>query len=128
MLDKLKNAMSNENIAYLGDKKVEIKKLTPVLWKKLFATIDRLPGLVVQVLLAPKEDFYSYIVSASELAMKEVVQVVAVLSDIDEEYIDNHVGLDELVDYLVKTVKKNNFKGIVKNVKSLLPEVQKTEK
>lgn len=127
MLDKLKNAISSENTLYLGNKKVEIKKLTPNLWKKLFETIDRLPGLIVQVILAPKEDFYSYVISAAEIAMDEIVQVVAVLSSIDEDYIKENAGLDELIDYLVKTAKKNNLQDTLKNVKSLLPNKQ-TEK
>lgn len=129
MLDKLKNAVSGENQVYLGSKKVEVKKLTPNLWKKLFGTVDRLPGLIVQVILAPKEDFYSYVISAAEIAMDEVVQVVSVLSGVDEEYLKENAGLDDIVNYLVKTVKKNNLHEAIKNVKSLLPDVnQKTEK
>ncbi|MBU5214958.1 hypothetical protein KQI60_25765 [Bacillus oleronius] len=114
--------MSNENVTYLGDKKVEIKKLTPSLWKKLFETIDHLPGLIVQVLLAPKENFYSYVLSACDIAMDEVVRVVAVLSGLDEDYISDNAGLDEITNYLIKTVKKNNLRDVVKNVKSLLPK------
>jgi hypothetical protein len=125
VLNKLKNVMINENYLYLGDRKVEVKKLTPTLWKKLFSTIDQLPGLIVQVLLAPKENFYSYVVQACDLALDEVIQVVAVLSDIDAEYISDNAGLDEIINYLVKTVKKNNLRDVVKNVQSLLP--QKTE-
>ncbi|KYC94364.1 hypothetical protein B4102_3585 [Heyndrickxia sporothermodurans] len=124
MLNILKNAMTNENTVYLGDKKVDIKKLTPSLWKKLFETIDQLPGLIVQVLLAPKEDFYSYIISACDIAMDEVVRVVAVLSGIDEKYISENAGLDEIINYLAKTVKKNNLRDVIKNVKSLLPQQQ----
>jgi hypothetical protein len=112
----------NENTAYLGGKRVEINKLTPKKWRELFETVDQLPGLVVKVLLAPKEDFYAYAVSAGEIAMGEVVRVVAVLSELDEEFIDENVGLDELIDYLAKTAKKNNFGSVVKNVKSLLPK------
>ena len=122
MFNKLRNAITNENSVYLGDKKVEIKKLTPVLWKKLFETVDRLPGLIVQVMLAPKNEFYSYVISAAEIAMDEVIQVVSVLSDVDVDYIREKAGLDEIINYLVKTIKKNNLLDVVKNFKSLLPK------
>lgn len=122
MLDKLKNAITSDNAVYLGNKKVDVKKLTPNLWRKLFGTLDRLPGLIMQVVLAPKEDFYSYVLSACDIALDEVEAVVSVLSGIDKEYIAEHAGLDEIIDYLVKTAKKNNLNSVVKNVKSLLPE------
>lgn len=127
MFIKLRNAITNETSVYLGDKKVEIKKLTPVLWKKLFETVDRLPGLIVQVMLAPKNEFYSYVISAAEIAMDEVIQVVSVLSDLDVDYISEKAGLDEIINYLVKTIKKNNLQDVVKNFKSLLqkPETDK---
>ncbi|WP_242634659.1 hypothetical protein [Bacillus timonensis] len=125
MLNKFKNALTNENSLYLGDKKVEVKKLTPAMWKKLFSTIDQLPGLIVQVLLAPKENFYPYVVQACEIAMDEVVQIVSVLSGIDQEYLNKNAGLDEIIKYLVRTIQKNNLQDTVKNVKSLLPQKAK---
>ncbi|MEH7223852.1 hypothetical protein V7112_08525 [Bacillus sp. JJ1566] len=125
MLSKFKDTLTNENNLYLGDKKVEVKKLTPGMWKKLFSTIDQLPGLIVQVILAPKENFYAYVVQACEIAMDEVVQIVSVLSGIDAEYLEEKAGLDEIIKYLVKTIKKNNLQDAVKNVKSLLPQKPK---
>jgi hypothetical protein len=112
----------NENTMYLGEKRVEINKLTPKRWRQLFATIDTLPGLIIQVLTAPQEDFHAYIISACDIALEEVVKIVAVLSDVDEEYINENVGVDELVQYVVRTAKRNNLSEVVKNVSSLLPK------
>ncbi|WP_258535683.1 hypothetical protein [Bacillus sp. 03113] len=125
MLKMLKSAVKNENAVFLGKKQVDIPKLTPNLWRKLFGTLDKLPGLIVQVLLAPKEDFYSYVLSACDIALDEVVAIVSVLSGIDRDYIAENAGLDEIVQYLVKTAKNNNLNNVVKNVKSLLPKQQK---
>lgn len=115
----------NENQMFLHEKKVEIPKLTPDRWKKLFDKVDMLPGLIVQVLLAPKDDFYPTVISAVQLAMDEVTEMVAILSDLDVEYVRKNVGLHEIIEFLVKTVKRNQLGEMVKNLKSLLPQTEK---
>lgn len=132
MLNPLKKNLfsNNENQMFLHEKKVEIPKLTPDRWKQLFEKVDMLPGLIVQVLLAPKEDFYSIVVSAAQLAMDEVTEMVAILSDLEVEYVRKNVGLHEIIEFLVKTVKRNQLGDMAKNLKSLLPSMdkQKAEK
>ncbi len=115
----------NDNQMFLHEKKVEIPKLTPERWKQLFQTIDQLPGLIVQVLLAPKDEFYSYIITACDLALDEVVQLTAILSDVDEEYIRKNVGIDEIILFITKTVKRNQLVSTVKNLQGLLPTLKK---
>lgn len=122
MFNKLKFNLLNENQMYLHEKKVEIPKLTPERWKKLFEKVDMLPGIIVQVLLAPKKDFYSTVLTAIDLMIDEVVEVVAILTEIDAEYIKKNVGIDELIEFLTKTVRKNQLAGMVKNLQSLLPK------
>jgi ethanolamine utilization protein EutA (predicted chaperonin) len=112
----------NENEMFLGEKRVKIEKLTIVKWRQLFDTVDKLPGLIVQVLSAPQEDFYTYIITALDLAFDEITQVVSVLSGVDAEYLTNNVGVDELFEYLTKTVKRNRLGDVVKNATSLLPK------
>ncbi|MEI2356056.1 hypothetical protein [Mesobacillus zeae] len=121
---KSKITALNENEMYLGDKRVQIEKLTIAKWRQLFDTVDKLPGLIVQILTAPQDDFYAYVLSALDIAFEEVAQIVAVLSGVDYEYIEGHVGIDELFEYLARTVKKNRLDSIAKNVKSLLPTKQ----
>ncbi|MDR7237117.1 hypothetical protein [Neobacillus drentensis] len=122
MFNKFKLKMLNENQMYLHEKKVDIPKLTPERWKKLFEKVDLLPGIIVQVLLAPKKDFYSTILTAVDMMIDEVVEVVAILTEIDAEYIKKNVGIDELIEFITKTVKKNQLTGMVKNLQSLLPK------
>ena len=113
-----------EHEMMLGEKRVKIEKLTIVKWRELFDTVDKLPGLIVQVLSAPKEDFYTYVITAIDLAFEEVAQIISVLSGLDVEYLQENVGVDELFEYLFRTVKRNRLEDVAKNVKSLLPKVQ----
>jgi hypothetical protein len=126
MFNRFKSKITtlNENEMHLGDKRVKIEKLTIVKWRQLFETVDKLPGLIVQVLSAPKEDFYTYVITALDLAFEEVAQIISVLSGLDVKYIEENVGVDELFEYLFRTVKRNRLEDVAKNVKSLLPKVQ----
>lgn len=111
----------NENEMMLGEKRVRIEKLTIAKWRQLFEVVDKLPGLIVQILTAPKDDFYAYVITALDLALDEIALIVSVLSGLDVDYINENVGVDELFEYLAKTVKKNRLEDVVKNAKGLLP-------
>ncbi|MBG9603962.1 MAG: hypothetical protein ACQEW2_02390 [Bacillota bacterium] len=121
MLNKFKNSLLGHEM-YLHEKKVEIPKLTPDRWKRLFEKVDMLPGLIVQVLLAPKKDFYTVVVSACQLALDEVTDIVALLSEVEVEYIRKNVALHEIIEFLTKTVQRNKLDEMAKNLKSLLPQ------
>jgi len=112
----------NENEMMFGEQRVKIEKLTIAKWRQLFETVDKLPGLIVQVLSAPKEDFYAYVLTALNIALDEIAEIVAVLTGLEAEYITENVGVDELFEYLFRTVKRNRLEDVVKNVKSLLPK------
>jgi biotin-(acetyl-CoA carboxylase) ligase len=113
----------SENEMVLGEKRVKINKLTPNKWRELFEAVDKLPGIIVQIVTAPQDDFYAYVINGIDIAMDEFIHIVAILTGIDEEYIREEVGVDELFEYLARTVKKNRLDSVVKNVKSLLPKV-----
>ncbi len=57
----------------LGKYPVEVAKLTPAKWKQLFAALDKIPFLVLEVFSAPKTDFYSYLVSAIEVGIHQYI-------------------------------------------------------
>lgn len=114
----------NENEMMLGEKRVRIEKLTIAKWRQLFEVVDKLPGLIVQILTAPKDDFYAYVITALDIAFEEISLIVSVLSGLDVDYLNENVGVDELFEYLAKTVKKNRLEDVVKNAKSLLPMKQ----
>lgn len=113
----------------LGGKRVRVAKLTPKKWKELVRTVERLPSLVEQLLKTTSDDFYAFLVVASEIAADEVVAVVAVLSGLDEKYLEEHAGLDEIFDYFVRVYEYNNLAKLAKNIQRLLgPILEQIEK
>lgn len=116
------NETKVKDTVLLGEKRVEIVKITPVKWKKLFTVVDNLPGTILQIITSPKSDLYMTLVQAFDFSLNEIVTVVSLLTDIDEDYINENVGLDELIEYVALTVEKNRLDTVVKNVKSLLPK------
>ncbi|MDR4250706.1 hypothetical protein [Bacillus pumilus] len=107
----------------LGDKTVQVPKLTPVKWKELFEVVDRLPHLFFTVLSTNgQDDFVATLVAAINLAMDEVVKIVAVLSGLDKDYVQENVGTDEIVEFLIAVVEKNRLQSVAKNLRSLLPK------
>lgn len=113
---------NNASAIKLGGKTVTVKKLTPVKWKELFSVVDNLPGLIIQVMTAPQKDFYATVLHAFDLALDDIVKVVSILSEVDEDYLKNNAGLDEIVEYVALTVNTNRLDKTVKNLKSLLPK------
>ncbi|UUT18472.1 hypothetical protein [Bacillus velezensis] len=109
----------------LGKYPVEVAKLTPAKWKQLFLALDKIPSLILQVISAPKTDFYPYLVNAIDIGLDEIVEITALLSGVEAEYIREEVGTDEIIEYLTLTVKKNRLDSQAKNVKSLLPKLEK---
>nr|MDF9458113.1 hypothetical protein [Bacillus pumilus] len=107
----------------LGDKTVQVPKLTPIKWKELFEVVDRLPHLFFTVLSTNgQDDFVATLVAAINLAMDEVVKIVAVLSGLDKDYVQENVGTDEIVEFLIAVVEKNRLQSVAKNLRSLLPK------
>lgn len=107
----------------LGGKRVRIAKLTPKKWKELVRTADRIPILLLHVATTSKEDMLTAIVAATEFATDEIVAATSILSGIDEEYLAENAGVDEIIDYFVRVLEYNNLEKVVKNVKRLLSPI-----
>lgn len=101
-------------------KTVQIKKITIGQWQRLFDVIGALPQLIINVLTAPPKDRTAYAVVAIQESFQDIISTVSVLTGIEEEWLIDNVSLDELLEYFVKTAKKNNFDVIIKNVRSVL--------
>lgn len=117
----LKRVFMREDEVMLGEKKVKIEKITPKKWKELFGVIDTLPSLIIKVLTAPQENFVAYLLSAIEIGLDEIIEVVSVLTGIDRDYLHDKVGVDEIIEYFARMAEYNNLERVLKNVKSLLP-------
>jgi hypothetical protein len=111
---------SREDEVFIGDQRVKIPKLTPAKWRDLFAAIENLPNLILNVLASPAEDRKAYILVAVDESLEEICKVVALMADLDEQYVYDNAGLDEIVEFIAKTAKRNRLGDMAKNAKSLL--------
>jgi hypothetical protein len=118
--EKISQLLSNENYVRMGSKRVRVEKITYEKWVVLREVLDKLPGLVIQIWLSRGDQFYQTVYAAIDLAFEEIIQVISVLSGIDEEYLKKNAGIDDVFNYFVKTAKKNDFFNIIKNGQSLL--------
>lgn len=123
MKDYIKRLMK-PNAVRLGDKAVKIEKVTPRQYKELFSVIGSIPNLLVSVMEAPKEEYAVYMLSALEVGLEDFINVVSMLTGIEEDYLYDNVGLDEITEYLVRMSEHNNLENTLKNVKSLLPQTK----
>lgn len=111
---------------YIGKERVKVRKITVAEWKELFGAVNGLPALVVSVLTAPEKDRVSYLVVALQSALDEAVDIVAVLTGIDREYIEQHADAAQLTAYITAMVRENDFAAILKNVKGVWATVAPT--
>ncbi|MFF2886638.1 hypothetical protein [Paenibacillus sp. NPDC057967] len=105
----------------LGDKSVKIPKLTPEKYKLLFERIETLPSIIVNVLAARHSgDFVATLIVGANLTLDEAVGIVAVLSDIDAEYISKNADLAEISEFIRLTLEKNDLQRALKNFRAVL--------
>ena len=117
------NKASAEYVMF-GDRKVEIPKLTVGKWEKLFEQIEALPQLLVSVFTARgTSDFTATAIVAASIAMDEIVGLVACITELDREYIKDNVGLTELMDFIARTVKKNDLVEAAKKFQAVFAKL-----
>lgn len=104
----------------IGGKTVTPRKITIAQWRELFDSIHAVPQLIVSVMTAAPEDRAPYFVAAVRDAFDDFVRVTAVLTGIDEEYIEQNASLDELVAFYSAVAKANNFGELLKNGRGVL--------
>jgi len=115
---------SQQDSVQLGDKSVQIPKLTPVKYKALFERIETLPAIVLRVLAdRDTDDFVATILAGANLALDEMVQLVAVLADIDAEHISAHADMNEITDFIRLTLEKNDLHRTLKNFRAVLGQL-----
>lgn len=105
---------------YIGAKPVEVKKITIAQWKQLFGTIEALPQLILDVMMAPQEDRAAYFIVAAERSFDEVTNIISILTGLDADYIEQHADLSQLLEYVTQMAKVNDFSDIAKNIKRVL--------
>ncbi len=114
----------------LGDREVEVPKLTYTKYRRMIEVSSQLPGAITTLIFTPEEERASTALHLFDIVAEEIFEATAVLSEIDAEWLKNNASITEVADYLVWTYKRNNFAETVKNVRSLLrkePTMQEAE-
>ncbi|WP_308637721.1 hypothetical protein [Paenibacillus silvisoli] len=98
-----------------GEKRVEIPKLTVQKWKALFGKVETLPQLVLDVLSSRQtSDFNAKLILGIEMALDEIVELVAVLTELEPSWIEEKVDHNELIVFVAKTIQRNNLNEAAK--------------
>ncbi|MCU6709357.1 hypothetical protein M6D81_11625 [Paenibacillus sp. J5C_2022] len=105
----------------LGEKSVKVPKLTPEKYKALFERIETLPQIIVSVLSAKQsDDFVATAIVGANMALDEAVNIVAVLADVEPEYVEKHADLNEISEFIRATIEKNDLQRALKNFRAVL--------
>ncbi|SCV23878.1 Uncharacterized protein BCRIVMBC845_06475 [Bacillus cereus] len=119
--------MLSKDTVKLGERKVRIRKITPKEFKDLISVTGNIPNLILQVMAAPEDQYAMYALAAAEASVDDFVAITSQLTQIDEDYITDQVGISEVVEYITQMVKYNDLGRMVKNVISLLPKATKKD-
>ncbi|MET3846876.1 hypothetical protein [Paenibacillus sp. OAE614] len=117
---------NDDDFVYFGEQRVEIPKLTVGKWMVLFENIETLPQLIVNVLSTRGTDhFTASLIVGISLALEETVMLVAGLTGLDEAFIKDTADHNDLIDFIMKTVKKNDLSEAAKKFQAVLAKANK---
>jgi len=105
----------------LGQKQVEIPKLTRARLKKLTEHIGTIGDFLVKLFLTPENERAVFIVAAADVAIDEIYELTSLLSDLPIEYLDEHAGIVECTEFLRLTWERNDINAVLGNVSGLIP-------
>jgi len=125
VLSRLFNkSAASDNSVFLGDKLVEIPKLTPAKYKLLFGRIEALPQIIARIVESRGNgDFITTALIGVDIALDEIVEVIAALTDVDAEYIRENAGIDEITTFVARTLERNDLATTLKNFRAVLSAV-----
>jgi hypothetical protein len=105
----------------LGNKNIEVPKLTRARLKKLTEHIGTIGDFLVKLFMTPEHDRAVFIVAAADVAIDEIYELTALLSDLPIDYLDEHASLAECTEFLKQTWEKNDINTALGNVSGLIP-------
>jgi hypothetical protein len=105
----------------LGQKQVEIPKLTRARLKKLTEHIGTIGDFLVKLFLTPENERAVFIVAAADIAIDEIYELTSLLSDIPIEYLDEYASIAECTEFLRLTWERNDINAALGNVSGLIP-------
>ncbi len=107
--------------AQLGNKQIEVPKLTRARLKKLTDHIGTIGDYLVKLFLTPEHERAVFIVAALDVAIDEIYELTSLLSDLPIEYLDEHAGIAECTEFLKMTWEINDINRALGNVSGLIP-------
>lgn len=105
----------------LGNKQVEVPKLTRVRLKKLTDHIGTIGDLLVKLFLTPENDRAVFIVASADVAIDEIYELTAIMSELPVEYLDEHASIGECSEFLRQVWEKNDMNTALGNLSGLIP-------
>ncbi|MFD2116338.1 hypothetical protein [Paenibacillus yanchengensis] len=105
----------------LGNKQIEIPKLTRTRLKKLTDHIGTIGDYLVKLFLTPENDRAVFIVAAADVAIDEIYELTSILSDLPIDYLDEHASFAECTEFLRLTWEINDINAALGNLNGLIP-------
>jgi hypothetical protein len=105
----------------LGNRQIEVPKLTRVRLKKLTEHIGTIGDMLVKLFMTPEQDRAVFLVASADVTIDEIYELTSILSDLPIEYLDEHAGLAECAEFLRLTWEKNDIGKALGNLQSLIP-------
>ncbi|SEM81836.1 hypothetical protein [Paenibacillus sp. OV219] len=105
----------DQDFVMFGEKRVDIPKLTVAKWKALFGKVETLPQLLLDVIASRQtSDFTATVLVGIQMAFDEIVELVAVLTELEPAWIEENVDHNELIQFISRTVQRNNLNEAAK--------------
>lgn len=110
----------------LGNRQIEVPKLSRTRLKKLTDHIGIIGDLLVKIFTAPPEGRAVYIVAGADVAIDEIYELTALLSDLPIEYLNEHATFTQCTEFIRLTWERNDMQAALGNVRSLIPGMAET--
>lgn len=114
---------SDKNTVTFGDpadphtiKTVRVRKITIAKARDLMDSVGSLPALILSVVNAPPDERFAYLYGTIQQSLNDMARLISTLTELDVEYVENNVSVDQMVEYISLMIEYNDINGIVKNV------------
>lgn len=119
---KLRDVFRGEDdLVTIAGRTVMVQKVTPRQYRQLVEVIGAIPNIVTVLVQADEKDRIPLLLNGIDVVLEDIIATTSVLTGIEKEVLFEEAGIDELVEYFVKTFDKNNLENLVKNFRRLLP-------
>lgn len=111
----------SEDRVTIADQVVKIEKVTPRQYRQLIEVLGAIPNIIIVLANAEDDERVPLLLNGIDVVLEDIIAVTSVLTGIEKDVLFDEAGIDELVEFFVKTFEKNNLDNLVKNFRRLLP-------